>query len=220
MNSINFNGIPPLPDMNFNNNSNEYESTDKIDILKDINDFMEEFTEEEYELTAINEKTVVDGFKANILLKIYLTLENEKEEIKELCNKEIERVKKAMEAYQVSRFENINKKQSYIESVLKQFLLAEIQNKKTKSVKLPYGTLSIKKVQDKYEFNNEEEIVNFLKTINKEDLINRKVTETINKKALKKACELREDGVYIDNVLVSNIKIEEQEDKFEIKKIK
>ena len=112
---------------------------------------------------------------------------------------------------------NIEKKEEYFINILKKFLLGEINGKKTKSVKLPYGTLSIKKSKDKYIYENEKETLKILKQLNNEELINTKISQSINKKALKSICEIRDGNVYINGILIPDIKIEKQEDKFEIK---
>ena len=64
---------------------------------------------------------------------------------------------------------------------------------------------------------NEEETLKLLKTLNNEELINTKISQSINKKALKSICEIRDGNVYINGILIPDIKIEKQEDKFEIK---
>ena len=68
-----------------------------------------------------------------------------------------------------------------------------------------------------YIYENEEETLKLLKTLNNEELINTKISQSINKKALKSICEIRDGNVYINGILIPDIKIEKQEDKFEIK---
>ena len=111
----------------------------------------------------------------------------------------------------------IEKKEEYFINILQKFLLGEIKDKKIKSIKLPYGTLSIKKSQDKYIYENEKETLKILKQLNNEELINTKISESINKKVLKSICEVKDGNVYVNGILIPDIKIEKQEDKFEIK---
>ena len=206
-----------LKDNSINNEKIKNEDINTIDIINDLNNFINSSAIEEFELDKIDENTIIDGFKANIFLKLYNDLEKEKNKINDICDKEVDRLIKSVENYRTNMISNIEKKEEYFINILKKFLLGEINGKKTKSVKLPYGTLSIKKSQDKYIYENEEETLKLLKTLNNEELINTKISQSINKKALKSICEIRDGNVYINGILIPDIKIEKQEDKFEIK---
>ena len=206
-----------LKDNFINNEKIKNEDINTINIINDLNNFIDASAIEEFELDKIDENTIIDGFKANIFLKLYNDLEKEKNKINDICDKEVDRLIKSVENYRTNMISNIEKKEEYFINILKKFLLGEINGKKTKSIKLPYGTLSIKKSQDKYIYENEEETLKLLKTLNNEELINTKISQSINKKALKSICEIRDGNVYINGILIPDIKIEKQEDKFEIK---
>ena len=206
-----------LKDNSINNEKIKNEDINIMNIISDLNNFIDASAIEEFELDKIDENTIIDGFKANIFLKLYNDLEKEKNKINDICDKEVDRLIKSVENYRTNMISNIEKKEEYFINILKKFLLGEINGKKTKSVKLPYGTLSIKKSQDKYIYENEEETLKLLKTLNNEELINTKISQSINKKALKSICEIRDGNVYINGILIPDIKIEKQEDKFEIK---
>ena len=199
------------------NEETKKEDIETINIMNDLEEFIDASAIEEFGLDKIDEKTVIDGFKANIFLKLYNDLEKEKNKINDICNKEIDRLTKSIENYREDMISKIEKKEEYFINILQKFLLGEIKDKKIKSIKLPYGTLSIKKSQDKYIYENEKETLKILKQLNNEELINTKISESINKKVLKSICEVKDGNVYINGTLIPDIKIEKQEDKFEIK---
>ena len=110
----------------------------------------------------------------------------------------------------------LQRKITFFENALKTYTLKELEGSKKKSIKLPYGTLSIKKQHDKYEYD-EKEILQWLKEYNQEKFIETKVVESINKKELKKEAYYNNGSLYIDNIPVRGITVTPQGDKFEIK---
>ena len=197
-------------------NTDKNKNNDEQFILKDLDDFME--GELENEINDINENTKIDDYKANIFLKLYLNLEEEKNSIDKICDREIKRATESIEEYKNKMHEEIEKKQSFFRIILKKFLEEKLQDRKTKSktVKLPYGNLSVRKNAPKIIYENEDGIMEFLKN-NASDLILTKKIESIDKKNLKAKTVVEGNNLSINGKIIPYIKIEEQEDKFEIK---
>lgn len=197
-------------------NTDKDKNNDEQFILKDLDDFME--GELENEITDIDENTKIDDYKANIFLKLYLNLEEEKNSIDKICDREIKRATESIEEYKNKMHEEIEKKQSFFRIILKKFLEEKLQDKKIKSktVKLPYGNLSVRKNAPKIIYENEDGIMEFLKN-NASDLILTKKIESIDKKNLKAKTVVNGNNLSINGKIIPYIKIEEQEDKFEIK---
>ena len=79
------------------NEETKKEDIETINIMNDLEEFIDASAIEEFGLDKIDEKTVIDGFKANIFLKLYNDLEKEKNKINDICNKEIDRLTKSIE---------------------------------------------------------------------------------------------------------------------------
>ena len=83
---------------------------------------------------------------------------------------------------------------------------------------MPNGTLSLSKQQPVWEYEDEDSIIETLKVLKYDEFINVKVEESINKKELKKATVVDEEG----NVLayghkLPGITVTQREDKFTVK---
>lgn len=188
----------------------------EINFLSELKEFMYDFAKDELDIESINEPTQISMSQANYFVKMYNELIRQKEEVDKLCDEEIDRTKRAVEIYRESRTKTINGQLSFFENILKQYLIAETENKKSKSIKLPYGTISLRKQQPKYEYKEEKDIIEFIKNLNTE-FISSKVVESLDKKAIKQNGQVKNGRLYIDGVLVPNVEINEQEQKFEVK---
>lgn len=186
------------------------------DFMHELRSFMHEFEATDLNIDSIEEPASMTMQQANFYLKMYNESLLEEQNINELCDSEIERVTRGVNAFRESRLKEVNRKKNYFNSILEQFALSELQGKKAKSLKLPYGVLSFRKQSPKYKYESEKEILETLKEHNP-DMININTTESINKVLLKKEGTIFNGKLYLGNVLVPGISIEEQENKFEIK---
>ena len=82
--------------------------------------------------------------------------------------------------FRLKQNNEIDRKIEFLERCLKSFAIKELEGSKKKSIKLPYGTLSFKKQQDKYEYS-EELIMDWLKNNNYTKYINTKTIESVKK---------------------------------------
>ena len=152
---------------------------------------------------------------ADFYIKMIAKLRAQKEEINEFVDKEIERQLNMYEEYRKERMKPLDNQIAFYENALKTFAMNELESTGKKTIKLPNGTLSIKKQQPKYIYNDEE-VLEYLQQNNLEHLIRTK--KELDKKELKKAATLNNNNeLVIDDKVVPGAMAVPQEDKFEVK---
>lgn len=186
------------------------------DFLGELRDFMNEFAETDLNVDSIEEPGSMTKAQANFYIKLYNQLILEETEMNELCDSEIERTSKAVNAFRKQRQDEIDRKKSYFSSILKDFAMQELEGKKTRTIKLPYGNLSFKKQQPKYIYGDEDELKSLVKEVNP-DLIKVETVEKLDKSMLKKNGRIEDGKFYLGDTVIPSVTIQTQEDKFEIK---
>ena len=90
-----------------------------------------------------------------------------------------------------------------------------MQDSKKKSLKLPFGTLSFKKSQPKYIYDDEQ-VMNFIKSNELSQFI--RVKEEINKRDLKSALTINEEGIIkLNGMQIEGVTITPGEEMFNVK---
>lgn len=191
------------------------------DFIKDLNECISKMEAEELNINVTgNEKSdreiIQNPQQANYFCKVVNELREERAKTEELINQELERVQREYEAYKTKEFNRIDGQIQYFSGLLESYATKELQNSKKRSIKLPHGTLSIKKQQDKYDYD-EEAIIECLKKNKQDKFIKVQTVETVNKKDLKKEGFSHNGKLYLDNIEVKGVVITAQPDKFEIK---
>lgn len=191
------------------------------DFIKDLNESISKMEAEELNINVTgNEKSdreiIQNPQQANYFCKVVNELREERAKTEELINQELERVKREYEAYKTKEFNRIDGQIQYFSGLLESYATKELQNSKKRSIKLPHGTLSIKKQQDKYDYD-EEAILECLKKNKQDKFIKVQTVETVNKKDLKKEGFSHNGKLYLDNIEVKGVVITAQPDKFEVK---
>ena len=191
------------------------------DFIKDLNESISKMEAEELNINVTgNEKSdreiIQNPQQANYFCKVVNELREERAKTEELINQELERVQREYEAYKTKEFNRIDGQIQYFSGLLESYATKELQNSKKRSIKLPHGTLSIKKQQDKYDYD-EEAIIECLKKNKQDKFIKVQTVETVNKKDLKKEGFSHNGKLYLDNIEVKGIVITAQPDKFEVK---
>ena len=153
--------------------------------------------------------------KANYFLKLMNNIKEDIDSINSICDAEIEKTTKRVNEYREMQLTSLVKQYEYYKKILRNFTEYELSNSKKKSVPLAYGTLSIKKQQDKWEYD-EEKLLNWFKEHNPE-LINKKVTESVDKKQLKSLSSKSGEVAMLNGVPVEGVTIIPQPDKFDVK---
>ena len=195
-----------------------FENFNEDDFLADLNQAIKEEEEKALDIDYQEEdnELIKNQAQANYFCKVIAELREEKNKKNELIDQEIQRIKNHYEQFRLKQNNEIDRKIEFLERCLKSFAIKELEGSKKKSIKLPYGTLSFKKQQDKYEYS-EELIMDWLKNNNYTKYINTKTIESVDKKALKKESHVCNGYLFIDNNKVDGVTVTKQDDKFEIK---
>ena len=195
-----------------------FENFNEDDFLADLNQAIKEEEEKALDIDYQEEdnELIKNQAQANYFCKVVAELREEKNKKNELIDQEIQRIKNHYEQFRLKQNNEIDRKIEFLERCLKSLAIKELEGSKKKSIKLPYGTLSFKKQQDKYEYS-EELIMDWLKNNNYTKYINTKTIESVDKKALKKESHVCNGYLFIDNNKVDGVTVTKQDDKFEIK---
>ena len=152
---------------------------------------------------------------ADFYLRQINKLKQQKEEINEFVDQEIERQLRLYQEYREDRIRPLDNQIAFYENALKTFAMNEYAETNKKTIKLPNGTLAIKKQQPKYVYNDEQ-VLEFLQENNYKDYIRTKAE--VNKKDLKKNAIVNNNNeLVIDGKVVPGVVVIPQEDKFEVK---
>ena len=152
---------------------------------------------------------------ADFYLRQINKLKQQKEEINEFVDQEIERQLRLYQEYREDRMRPLDNQIAFYENALKTFAMNEQAETNKKTIKLPNGTLAIKKQQPKYVYNDEQ-VLEFLQENNYKDYIRTKAE--VNKKDLKKNAIVNNNNeLVIDGKVVPGVTVIPQEDKFEVR---
>ena len=152
---------------------------------------------------------------ADFYIKQINKLKEQKEEINSFVDQEVERQMRLYQEYRENRLRPLDSQIAFYEEALKTFAMNEYAETNKKTIKLPNGTLSIKKQQPKYVYNDDE-VLEFLQENNLNDYIRTKAE--VNKKDLKKNAVINNNNqLIINGKEVPGVVVIPQEDKFEVK---
>lgn len=153
--------------------------------------------------------------KANYFLKLMANIQQDINAINEICDAEIDKTVKRVESFRESQLSTLTKQYEYYKKILRNFTEHELQNSKKKSVPLAYGSLSIRKTPDKWEYDDDK-LLNWFKE-NNPDLVNRKITESVDKKQIKSLSKKDGEVAMLNGKPIEGITIVPQPDKFDVK---
>ena len=157
---------------------------------------------------------VKNNSDADFYLRQINKLKEQKEEINKFVDQELERQMRLYQQYREDRMRPLDNQIAFYEEALRTFAMNEYAETNKKTIKLPNGTLSIRKQPPKYIYNDEE-VLSFLKENNLNDYI--RVKEEVNKKDLKKAAKINNNKqMIIDGKEVPGVVVVPQDDKFEV----
>lgn len=168
---------------------------------------MKEVEEMERERFVIKDKS-----GAQWALRKISALKAQIDENKALAEKEIQRVREWEESENKAHVDSIG----YFTALLQEYMLNEKENDPgLKSIKLPHGTIRLRKQQPEY-IRDDAQLIKWAKKEKRTDLI--KVKESLNWADLKKEI-INQDGVAVNRntgEVIDYITIQEREDKFEV----
>lgn len=195
-------------------------SINKNDFVDFLENYLMEEEAKELEITVTGDEEhdapMIDSReKANYFLKLMSNIEKDIEDINAICDAEIAKTTQRVNAFRDNQLHTLVKQYEYYKRILENFTQHELLNSKKKSVPLAYGTLSIKKQRDKWEYD-EATILNWMKE-NAPDCVHIKTVESFDKKELKSLVD--KDGTIpkINGKVVEGVTIIPQPDKFDVK---
>ena len=164
------------------------------DMEKNLNDYLKP--------VEAKDSFIVDSMeKAEWALKKIAEHKAECKRIDDFANEQIAKIQ-AWADEQAEAHENDVK---FFEGLLMPFAAAELEGKKTKTLKMPSGKMSFKKATT-YE-RDEKALLEFVKKTGMHDFV--KIEEKLNWNEMKKSCIVTEDGKFVteDGEIVPSVKI-------------
>lgn len=185
-----------------------------------LSDLMETITETEVEDLGIdisNEKfRITNDEQAMFFIRKINELRDEKDKINNTCDRIIEKHNTTVNDFRAKELRGIEGTENYFSLLLEDYAKRELDGSKKKSLKFPFGTLSFKKTQPKYVYDDQT-VFNYIKENHLDSCI--RVKEEINKSELKKMIRYDEETNqgFIDDQPVDGLSILPPEEKFSIK---
>lgn len=154
---------------------------------------------------------------ADFYIKLINKLRQEIDQLNEFVDAELERQVRLYESFRAERLRPIMTQIQFYEEALRTYTMNELADSNKRSIKLPNGTLAVRKQQPAYTYD-EEVVMQFLKENELEQYITTKTTESLNKKDIKKDFMVNNNNqLVINNQIVPGASVEFKEDKFEVK---
>lgn len=184
-----------------------------------LDDLFEEITEAEVKELGIDIESdsfaITNDGQANFFLRRLEEIRNEKDKINNTCNTEIEKFTQKVNDFRSRELNTLENTERFFTTLLENYARLQLQDSKKKSLKLPFGTLSFKKSQPKYIYDDEV-VMNFIKTNELSEFI--RIKEEINKRDLKSALNINDEGMVILNgKAMEGITITPGEETFSVK---
>lgn len=153
--------------------------------------------------------------EAEYFTKKYIEAANEIKEAEEVAKQYMEQQQEKVNNW----LEKIKKNNQFLLDIyggaLEMYTKAQLEETGKKSIKLIQGTLSFRKSQDKYEYD--EDVLRKSLTDNHIDTFFEEVEPKIKKAELKKAAIVKNNKLYINDTLIDGVTITPQEDVFSVK---
>lgn len=210
--------VIPVEEVKPNPFNDMFEDEEEVsDFMSDLRSFMDVESQKDFNIDVRNEHfTIETKDQANYFIKRILDAREKRAEIERLANEEIARTVTHVNEWKEKQSAPFNNQESHFLTLLQQFAEKEIKpDAKTKSIKLPYGSIGFKKQQPEFVYNDEA-LLAFLEGTPE-------FKEYVSYKAAPKKAELKTAGKIIDNKLTLNeivipgIAITPRSDKFEVK---
>ena len=192
----------------------------EFDFINELNAFLQEEDAKKLNIQKDEENNYLinDKHQADYFIKLSKQCNEEIEEIQNYIKEEKARLLNNLEQFELREIEKVKNRQQYYDRALEDFARRELEGSNKKSIKLPNGTLAIKKQQPHYEYSDEQ-FITWAESYFPE-LIKITVPEpkkTIDKKELKKRSFIDDGMLFIDGFEVQGVSVEERDDKFEVK---
>lgn len=190
----------------------------KDNFLADLQEFLNDQEAIELDINENNEYLVNDKHQADYFIKLSKQCDEEMDEIKQYVEEERERLNKLLDDYLNEQVRVVENRKKFYTDALEAYVHRELDGTNKRSIKLPHGTLALKKQQPHYSYS-EEDIIEWAKEQHP-DLVKTTVPEpkvSIDKKKLKEVGTVMDGLLYIDGEEVPGVQVEVKDDAFNIK---
>lgn len=190
----------------------------KDEFLADLQEYLNDQEAIALDINESNEYLINDKSQADYFIKLSKQCENDINDIKEYIEAEKERYLQLLENYMIDQIMAVEKRKQFYDDALEAYIHRELDGTKKRSIKLPHGTLSLKKQQPHYTYEDED-IIDWAKEMYP-DIVKTTIPEpkvSIDKKKLKEHGEIIDGLLYIDGLQVPGVQVEIKDDAFSIK---
>ena len=188
------------------------------DFLADLQEYLNDQEAIQLDINESNEFLVNDKHQADYFIKLSKQCEEDINDVKKYVEEERERINRLLDNYLVEQVQAIENRKRFYDDALETYIHRELDNTNKRSIKLPHGTLALKKQQPHYTYTDED-ILEWAKEARPE-LIKTTIPEpkvSIDKKLLKEQSVIMDGLLYIDGVEVPGVQVEMRDDAFSIK---
>jgi hypothetical protein len=190
----------------------------KDEFLADLQEYLNDQEAIALDINESNDYLINDKSQADYFIKLSKQCENDINDIKEYIEAEKERYLQLLENYMIDQIMAVEKRKQFYDDALEAYIHRELDGTKKRSIKLPHGTLSLKKQQPHYTYEDED-IIDWAKEMYP-DIVKTTIPEpkvSIDKKKLKEQGEIIDGLLYIDGLQVPGVQVEIKDDAFSIK---
>lgn len=188
------------------------------DFLADLQEYLNDQEAIQLDINESNEFLVNDKHQADYFIKLSKQCEEDISDVKKYVEEERERINRLLDNYLIEQVQAIENRKRFYDDALETYIHRELDNTNKRSIKLPHGTLALKKQQPHYTYTDED-ILEWAKEARPE-LIKTTIPEpkvSIDKKLLKEQSVIMDGLLYIDGVEVPGVQVEMRDDAFSIK---
>lgn len=176
-----------------------------FDFLESLTSFMEEEDAKSLNITQDETFKITNIQQAGYFVKKLLEIKKDNDEIKALAKKEKERVLEQINQWEAKQINNNKFLEDRYFNLLSNFAENEIKTSGKKTVKTPYGKITLKKQQDEYIYDDDK----ILEALQKNNSLSKyiKTSYSVNKKDLKSEGQAIDGKLIVDSITIDGISI-------------
>ena len=190
----------------------------KDEFLADLQEYLNDKEAIELDINESNDYLVNDKAQADYFIRLSKQCQAEIDQVNEYIEEERRRYLALLDAYLEEQIQVIERRKKFYDDALESYIHRELDNTNKRSMKLPHGTLALKKQQPHYVYEDAD-IIEWAKEAHP-DLVKTTIPEpkvSLDKKKLKEQGTIMDGVLYIDGEAVPGVQIEIKDDAFSIK---
>ena len=188
------------------------------DFLADLQEYLNDQEAIALDINESNDYLINDKHQANYFVKLSKQCDEDINDIKRYVEEERERLNKLLDDYLLDQVQAVERRKKFYDDALEAYIHRELDGTNKRSMKLPHGTLALKKQQPHYTYE-EADIIQWAQDFYP-DVVKTTIPEpkvSIDKKKLKDVGTIMDGLLYIDGVEVPGVQVEIKDDAFSIK---